>query len=98
MEIRASRRGNLSEMLNEMGICGEEVLLFRKGKLIPETTNVEKGDRIKVVKIKHGWIGSPQGRKAPKAACSCGKKAVVFLPEKGRHYCAGHFPEYFEKN
>ncbi|MCX6768927.1 MAG: TIGR00269 family protein [Candidatus Micrarchaeota archaeon] len=89
----------IQKLLQEMGICSQEVLVFIDGKISPETSIAKKGQKVSIIYFKHGapQSGSALHKQRKYEKCECGGIPVYFAPHLGRHFCKKHFLEYFEK-
>lgn len=48
------RSGSVMELLKELGICSQTVVVFRKGRLIPETEMISAEEEIDVQQVVYG--------------------------------------------
>lgn len=99
MLLKLKSDASIQKLLQEMGICSQEVLVFIDGKISPETAVAKKGQEVSIIYFKHGApeSGSALHRQREYGKCGCGGAPVYFAPHLGRHFCKKHFIEYFEK-
>ncbi|MEM3400181.1 MAG: hypothetical protein QXP42_05105 [Candidatus Micrarchaeia archaeon] len=48
------RSGSVMELLKELEICSQTVVVFRKGRLIPETEMISAEEEIDVQQVVYG--------------------------------------------
>ena len=50
----SGKPATVEQLLLDLGINPLEVMVTRKGKLLPETTPVEESDEIRIIMVSHG--------------------------------------------
>ena len=99
MLLKLKSDASIQKLLQEIGICSQEVLVFIGGKISPETSIAKKGQEVSIIYFKHGapQPGSALHKQRKFEKCGCGGNPVYFAPHMGKHFCRRHFLEYFEK-
>jgi len=99
MRLKVKSETPIQKLLQEMGVCSQEVLVFIEGKISPETSIAKKGQEVSIIYFKHGapQSGGALHKQRKFEKCKCGGNPVYYAPHLGRHFCKRHFLEYFEK-